>query len=127
MPQNNPSDSHAASAQITVTRNSEEDVQTRQINVSLDGEQKAELMFGDTISFSTTPGHHTLRVDNTWNHKDLVLDVTAGNDLRFLTKSTAGQFSRFLLVAFGAGPIYVSLEPAPSDPLKTAPPKRLSS
>src|ERR1700688_1847611 len=116
MPQNNPSDSHAASAQITVTRNSEEDVQTRQINVSLDGEQKAELMFGDTISFSAAPGHHTLRVDNTWNHKDLVLNVTAGNDLRFITKSTAGQFSRFLLVAFGAGPIYVSIEPAPSDP-----------
>jgi len=117
MPQNNPSDSHPASAQVTVTRNCDDDLQTRQIIVSLDGQRKAELMFGDSISFSTTPGHHTLRVDNTWNHKDLELKVVAGNDLRFVTKSTAGQLSRFLLVAFGAGPIYVSIEPAPSDPV----------
>ena len=113
MPQINPSDSHADSAQITVTRNCEDDVQTRQIIVSLDGEQKAELMFGDTIAITASPGRHTLRVDNTWNHKDLQLDLTAGSDLRFVTKSTAGQFSRFLLIAFGAGPIYVSIEPAP--------------
>ena len=115
MPQNNPSDSPAPSAKITVLRNCDDDVQTRQIIVSLDGEQKAELMFGDTITISAPPGHHTLRVDNTWNHKDLDLDVVAGNDLRFITKSTAGQFSRFLLVAFGAGPIYVSIEPAPNE------------
>jgi hypothetical protein len=113
MPQTNLSDSPAASAQITVTRNCDDDVQTRQIIVSLDGERKAELMFGDTITISASPGRHTLRVDNTWNHKDLVLDVTAGRNLRFVTKSTAGQFSRFLLVAFGAGPIYVSIDPAP--------------
>lgn len=127
MPQKNISDSPAASAQITVTRNCEDDVQTRQIIVSLDGAQKAELMFGDAISFAATPGHHTLRVDNTWNHKDVVLDVAAGTDLRFLTKSSAGQFSRFLLVAFGAGPIYVSIEPDPSDSLGSTQPKRVPS
>jgi hypothetical protein len=108
-----PSDSPAASAKITVSRNCEDDVQTRQIIISLDGERKAELMFGDAITISALPGRHILRVDNTWNHKDLALEVTAGNDLRFVTKSSAGQFSRFLLVAFGAGPIYVSIEPVP--------------
>jgi hypothetical protein len=132
MPQNNSPDSPAASAKIIVTRDSEDDVQTRQINVLLDGEQKAELMFGDSITISTPPGHHTLRVDNTWNHKDLALELAAGNDLRFVTKNTTGQFSRFLLIAFGAGPIYVSIEPASSAPkdhttLGTAPPPRLSS
>jgi len=115
MPQTNLSDQPPASAQITVTRNCDDDVQTRQIIVLLDGEQKAELMFGDAITIPATPGRHTLRVDNTWNHRDLALDLTAGSDLRFITKSTAGQFSRFLLVAFGAGPIYVSIEPASND------------
>ncbi len=88
MPPENSADASAPSAKITITRDSPDDVQTRQIE-------------------------HTLRVDNTWNHKDLELDVSAGNDLRFVTKSRAGQFSRFLLVAFGAGPIYVSIEPTP--------------
>ena len=45
---------------------------------------------------------------------DLELDVSAGNQLRFIAKNSAGQFSKFLLVAFGAGPIYVSIEPAPA-------------
>ena len=107
------SESSAATAQITVTRDSPDDVQTRQIIVSLDGQRKGELMFGDAITFSASPGHHALRVDNTWNHKDLELDVVAGGQLRFVTKSHAGDFSKFLLVAFGAGPIYVSIEPAP--------------
>ena len=105
--------SAAATAQVTVTRDSPQDVQTRQIFVSLDGERKAELLFGDEISFPVSAGRHTIRVDNTWNHKDVSLDIHAGDDLHFLTKSVAGQFSKFLLVALGAGPIYVSIEPAP--------------
>jgi hypothetical protein len=112
MPTENSSRSPATTAQVTVTRDSPEDVQTRQIFVSLDGERKAELLFGDEISFPVSAGRHTIRVDNTWNHKDLELDANAGDDLRFLTKSTAGQFSKFLLVALGAGPIYVNIEPA---------------
>jgi hypothetical protein len=113
MPPENSSDSLDDSAKITVTRDSPDDVQTRQIIVSLDGERKAELLFGDAIAISVSPGRHTLRVDNTWNHKDFHLDVGPGDNLRFLTKSAAGQFSRFLLIAFGAGPIYVSIEPLP--------------
>jgi hypothetical protein len=103
----------ATSANVTVTRDSPDDVQTRQIFVLLDGERKAELMFGDAISLPVSPGRHTIRVDNTWNHKDIDLDISSGDDLRFVTKSVAGQFSRFLLIALGAGPIYVSIEPAP--------------
>jgi hypothetical protein len=112
MPNESPPASPVASTQITVTRDSPDDVQTRQIVVYLDGEQKAELMFGDGITFPVSPGRHVLRVDNTWNHKDVDIEVRTGSDLRFVTKSEAGSFSRFLLVAFGAGPIYVSIEPA---------------
>jgi hypothetical protein len=111
MPSEKGSDSPGA-ARITITRHSPDDVQTRQIVVYLDGERKGELLFGDAITLPVSPGNHSVRVDNTWNHKDLTFDVSAGDDLRFVTKSSAGQLSRFLLVAFGAGPIYVSIEPA---------------
>lgn len=110
---NHSSLSSGDTAQITVTRDSPDDVQTRQIIVSLDGQRKGELMFGDAITFSVSPGHHALRVDNTWNHQDLELEVVAGGQLRFVSKSHAGDFSKFLLVAFGAGPIYVSIEAEP--------------
>jgi len=112
MTQAKANDRAPGTANITIQRNSAEDVQTRQIVVSLDGERKGELLFGDSVTLAVAPGRHRLRVDNTWNHKDLELDVIEGSDLRFVTKSTAGQFSRFLLIAFGAGPIYVSIEPA---------------
>ena len=116
MPQQNSSAPSPATAKITVIRNSPEDVQQRQVLVYLDGKQVGELLFGDSLALPVSPGHHKLRVDNTWNHKDLHLEVNAGDDLQFLTKSTSGQFSKFLLVAFGAGPIYVAIEPVPPGP-----------
>jgi hypothetical protein len=83
-----------ANSRITITRNSPEDVQTRQIVVFLDGELMGELLFGDEIALSVSPGRHTLRVDNTWNHKDLNIDVSAGDDLHFVTKSIGGFWCR---------------------------------
>jgi len=114
MPPENSLNASTDTARITITRDSPDDVQTRQIVISIDGQPKGELLFGDALTLSVAPGLHTLRVDNTWNHKDLELDVSAGNQLRFIAKNSAGQFSKFLLVAFGAGPIYVSIEPAPA-------------
>jgi hypothetical protein len=114
MPPENSLNASTDTARITITRDSSDDVQTRQIVISIDGQPKGELLFGDALTLSVAPGLHTLRVDNTWNHKDLELDVSAGNQLRFIAKNSAGQFSKFLLVAFGAGPIYVSIEPAPA-------------
>jgi len=116
MPQQYASESPAPAGKITIIRNSPDDVQQRQVLVYLDGKQVGELLFGDSLTLSVSPGHHELRVDNTWNHKELHLEVNAGDDLQFLTKSTSGQFSKFLLVAFGAGPIYVSIERVPPGP-----------
>ena len=101
-------------AQITVIRNSSEDTQTRQIVVYLDGKRMGELMFGDSMTLPTEHGAHTIRVDNTWNHKDLNLEIHPGDDLHFLTKSSAGKFAWFLLGFLGAGPMRVSIEPLPS-------------
>lgn len=107
-----PDNSVSAAAQITVIRNSPEDTQTRQIKVLLDGENKGELMFGDSMALSVAPGAHTIRVDNTWNSEELKVEIRAGDNLQFLTKSVAGKFSWFLLGFLGFGPIHVSIEPA---------------
>ena len=93
-------------AKITITPDSPEDLQTRQIVVFLDGKLMDELLFGDEIALPVSPGRHVLRVDNTSNHKDLDVEVSAGDDLHFVTKSGAGDLSKFLPVAFGAGPIF---------------------
>jgi len=95
---------------ITVSRNSAEDVQQRQIIVKLDGERIGDLMFGDSVTREITSGHHRLVVDNTWNWKTVEFDVAPGEHAEFRTQNRAGRFSWFLLFTLGAGPIYVSIE-----------------
>ena len=95
---------------ITIRRKSPDDVQQRQIIVKLDGEDVGELFYGDTISVPVSAGHHSLRVDNTWNWKTVELDVIAGDHLKFQTMSRAGKFTWFLVSMLGAGPIYVSIQ-----------------
>jgi hypothetical protein len=95
---------------ITVRRKSPDDVQQRQIIVKLDGVSVGELFYGDTISIPVNAGHHSLRVDNTWNWKTMELDVAAGDHLKFQTMSRAGRFTWFLVSMLGAGPIYVSIK-----------------
>ena len=109
-----PGQSDSATAQITIVRNSPEDTQTRQIKIFLDGENQGELMFGDSITFELSVGAHAIRVDNTWNRKELAIEIHAGERLQFLTKSSAGKFAWFLLGFLGAGPMRVSIEPLPS-------------
>ena len=108
------SDSTSVGTQITIVRNSPEDTQTRQIIIYLDGENRGELMYGDSMTLDVAAGAHLLRVDNTWNRKDLAIVAKPGEDLQFVTKSSAGKFVWFLLGFLGAGPIHVSIEPLPS-------------
>ena len=97
-------------AQVTVTRNSPDDTKQRQILVDLDGERIAYLTFGKQMTRSVPPGHHTLRVDNTWNRCKLEFDIAAGEHAKFETVSRAGRFTWFLGAVLGAGPSYVSVE-----------------
>jgi hypothetical protein len=116
LPSAKANESGSIGTQITVLRNSSEDTQTRQIIVYLDGENRGELMYGDSMTLDVAPGAHVLGVDNTWNRKDLPIVVRPGEDLRFVTKSSAGKFVWFLLGFLGAGPMRVSIEPLPSRP-----------
>ena len=106
----------SGTARVTIFRNSADDTQTRQIKISLDGENHGELMYGDSTTLDVSAGTHTIRVDNTWNRRDLQVDVKAGEHLQFVTKSSAGKFVWFLLGFLGAGPMRVSIEPLPSRP-----------
>src|SRR5690242_17591886 len=98
------------SATLTVDRNSPDDAQQRQIMVFLDGEQIAELMYGDSVTKEIAMGPHVLLVDNTWNKKLTQFDAADGGPIRFLVKNHSSRISEFLLMIFGAGPLKVSLD-----------------
>src|SRR5260370_8214054 len=98
----------SSEAQITIRRNSPDDIQLRQIIVKLGGKPVAELMYGDTITIPVTPGRHRLRIDNTWNWKTLDLDVAPGDHLKFLCINPPAPFTSFLLAPPRAPPPHPS-------------------
>ena len=104
------SSAEVRSAQITIRRNSPDDIQLRQVIVKIDGVRAAELLYGDTVTLPVAPGHHRLRVDNTWNWKTLEIDLAPGDHLHYLTVNRPGRFTWFLVGTLGAGPMYVSIE-----------------
>jgi len=97
-------------ATITIERNSQQDAQQREIIVKLDGEQIAELTYGQSITTEIPAGPHTLLVDNTWNKKSAEFTAADGETIRFLAKNQSSRFSEFLLMIFGAGPLRVYLD-----------------
>src|SRR5438128_1901826 len=97
-------------SQVTVSRNSDDDVKVRQVIVTLDDQPFATLVFGKTATRSAPPGHHRLRVDNTWNRKTIEFDLAPGEHAKFRTVSRSGRFTAFMLALLGAGPMYVSIE-----------------
>ena len=98
---------------ITVSRTSPDDVQQRQIIIELDGQPFSTLMYGQSDSAAAAPGHHVLRVDNTWNTRQLEFDLAPGEHAKFRTVSRPERLSWFLVAMFGFGPMYVSVEREP--------------
>ena len=111
------SSTNPGEAHLIIRRDSEADVQQRQIIVVLDGAKKGELLFGEVIRLPLTAGHHRLRVDNTWKWKTVEFDARPGEAIEFRVESRAGRFSWFLFSAVGAGPMSISVERVwPSNP-----------
>jgi len=95
--------------QITISRTSPQDIQLRQVIVSLDQTPWATLKFGDSVTRPLSPGHHRLRVDNTFHKKAMEFDVAEGEQVHFAIINRVGRFSWLLVAFFGAGPMYVSI------------------
>jgi hypothetical protein len=104
----------AEPARLTIERTSPEDVRTRQVVVSLDGEPLATLLFGERAARDISPGRHRLRAHNTLVWKTVEFDAAPNEQVRFSAVNRAGLGSMALLALFGVGPLYVTLERVPA-------------
>jgi hypothetical protein len=95
---------------LTVSRSSPEDVGTRQVVLSLDGERLATLLYGEGVTREIGAGPHRLRAHNTLVWKTIDFEATAGEHVRFVTVNRAGFGSMTLLALLGVGPLYVTLD-----------------
>jgi hypothetical protein len=97
-------------ATITFTRTSPVDVKQRHIFVSIDGEQAAELAFGQSVTRDVPPGEHVLRAHNTLVWKTLPCTLHPGEHARFTLVNKPGFGTWAMLTLLGTGPIYLTFE-----------------
>ena len=94
---------------LTVRRTSPEDMQERELYVSIDGGPNTILSYGDSLSVPVTPGHHRLRVHNTISRRRAEFVVTAGETIRFSTANVRGRNFGILATFLGIGPMHTVL------------------
>ena len=111
-------------SQITIARQSPDDVGFREIFVSLDGKPVAILRNGETFTTEVPSGAHRLRAHNTlfWKTHDIVLKP--GEHLRFTAINRAGWGTFGMLFFLGAMPVYLTFEPERSETPSYSPPAR---
>jgi hypothetical protein len=100
-------------ARLTVERVAAEDVRTRQVVLSIDGERFTTLLVGERATREIAPGHHRLRAHNTLVWKTVEFDASPGEHVRFSVVNRAGFGSMALVALLGVGPLYVKLERLP--------------
>ena len=103
-------DSLIDSARLVVERTAAEDVRTRQVVLSLDGEPLGTLLFGERVTREIASGHHRLRAHNTLVWKTAEFDASPGEQVHFSVVNRAGLGSMALVALLGVGPLYVTLE-----------------
>jgi hypothetical protein len=97
-------------ASITVSREAPNDVGFREIHISVDGDQIAQLQYGETITHELPAGPHRVRAHNTlfWKTHEIVLQP--GEHARFIAINRAGFGTYGFMVFLGASPVYLTFE-----------------
>jgi hypothetical protein len=97
-------------ATVTVHRTSSEDMQERELYVSIDGGPTAILSFGDSITMNVDPGRHRIRVHNTLSRRSAEFDAAPGDQVRFKAANVRGRNFGVLATFLGIGPMHTVLE-----------------
>ena len=93
---------------LTVARTLPEDLGQRLVILYVNGKRIGALRPGETLTREIRPGSYALKAHNTLFGKTAEFTVAAGEHVRFDTGNVAG-FGSFLVLALGAGPLYVTL------------------
>jgi hypothetical protein len=94
---------------VTITRTADDDCQTRQLIVSIDGREVATLLYGDSVRRDLEPGRHSLRVYNTLVWKTVEFTLAPGEQVFFEVVNRAGTSTYLVVAILGVGPLYVSV------------------
>jgi hypothetical protein len=94
---------------LTVRRTASQDVQDRQVYLSVDGEAWATLMYGKSVSREIAPGRHVLKANNTLVRRSVTFDVAPGEHVRFQCVNKAHWSAMVFMAFLGAAVLTVTL------------------
>lgn len=97
--------------QLRVTHRDEGDYMARGIKLRLDGQDLTLLKSGKAVVIEVEPGHHRLRIDNTFYPRTVEFDVRAGEQVHYRIWNKRGLGS-WMVEVLGAGPMYLHVEEA---------------
>ena len=103
-------DASQPSATLTVHRTAPEDMQERELYVSVDSGRNTILRYGDSMTIPIAPGHHSILVHNTISRRRLQFDAAAGEEVVFKTANVRGKGFEILAIFFGIAPMHTVLE-----------------
>ena len=103
-------------ATLTVHRTSPDDMQERELYVSVDRGKNTILRYGDSMMMTIAPGSHTIRVHNTISRRHAAFDAAPGEQIVFQSANMRGKGFAMLAIFFGIAPMHTSLERV-ADPL----------
>ena len=95
---------------MTVRRTSPRDMQERELYVSIDGGPNAILRYGDSVTLNVAPGHHRIRVHNTWSRRHAEFEAAPGDRIGFNTANVRGKGFEIIAAFFGVAPMHTELE-----------------
>jgi hypothetical protein len=98
---------------VTVRRSADNDIGERELYVSVDGAPNRILRFGDSVTIPVVPGHHRLRVHNTWSRQVAEFDVGSGEDVRFSAANVPGKGYHMMGMFFGFALMHTQLTREP--------------
>ena len=101
----------ASQGQLRVTHKDEGDYLARGIKLALDDDDLNLLKSGTSTLVEVEPGHHRLRIDNTFHAKTIEFDVSPGEQVHYRIWNKRG-FGSWLVEILGAGPMYLAIEKA---------------
>lgn len=94
---------------LTVRRTGVDDVQDRQVYLSLDGEDWVTLYYGKHATRELAPGRHRLKANNTLVRRTVEFDVRPGTHVRFQCINRAHWTSMLFMAFLGAAILTVRL------------------
>jgi hypothetical protein len=101
-------------AMITVRRTAADDVQDRQVYLSLDGEEWGTLYYCHALTREIAPGRHILKANNTLVRRSVAFDVKPGEHVRFQCINRAHWTAMVFMAFLGAAVLTVKLVREPS-------------